>query len=129
MTSPAGTEQNKKTAIAFVEAMARTGIDVTVVTDDAQWWVPGTGWLSRGQFMKLVEMFGERVGGPVTLTIEGVTAEEDRVAVEAQAHAALKNGKTYRNTYHFLFIFRDGKICRAKEYNDTLHVREVLWTA
>jgi hypothetical protein len=124
-----GTEQNRKTAVAFVESMARTGIDSRVVTDDAQWWVPGTGWLSRVEFMKLVEMFGKRVSGPVTLTIEGVTAEDDRVAVEAQAHAPLQNGKIYRNTYHFLFIFRDGKICRAKEYNDTLHAREVLWTA
>jgi ketosteroid isomerase-like protein len=122
------TEQNRKIAIAFVESMPRTGIDGNVVTDDAQWWVPGTGWLSRAQFMKLVEGFGERVDGPVTLTVEGVTAEGDRVAVEAQAHAALKNGKIYRNTYHFLFIFRDGKICQAKEYNDTLHAREVLWT-
>jgi ketosteroid isomerase-like protein len=121
-------EQNRKIAIAFVESMPRTGIDGNVVTDDAQWWVPGTGWLSRAQFMKLVEGFGERVAGPVTLTVEGVTAEGDRVAVEAQAHAALKNGKIYRNTYHFLFIFRDGKICQAKEYNDTLHAREVLWT-
>jgi uncharacterized protein len=123
------TEENRKRAIAFVEAMARTGIDLSVVTDDAQWWVPGTGWLSRAEFMKLVERFGERLDGPVALTIEGVTAEADRVAVEAQAHATLKNGKIYRNTYHFLFIFRDGKIWRAKEYNDTLHVREVLWTA
>ena len=122
------TEQNRKIAIALVESMPRTGIDGNVVTDDAQWWVPGTGWLSRAQFMKLVEGVGERVAGPVTLTVEGVTAEGDRVAVEAQAHAALKNGKTYRNTYHFLFIFRDGKICQAKEYNDTLHAREVLWT-
>jgi ketosteroid isomerase-like protein len=121
------TEQNKKTAIAFVESMPQTGIDVNVVTDDAQWWIPGTGWLTRAQFMTLVEKFGERVGGPVTLTIQGVTAEGDRVAVEAQAHAALKNGKIYRNTYHFLFMFRDGKICQAKEYNDTLHAREVLW--
>jgi uncharacterized protein len=122
------TEQNRKTAIAFVESMPKTGIDVNVVTDDAQWWVPGTGWLSRAQFMVLVEKFGERVAGPVTLTVQGVTAEGDRVAVEAEAHAALKNGKIYRNTYHFLFIFRDGKICQAKEYNDTLHAREVLWT-
>jgi hypothetical protein len=91
------TEQNKKTAIAFVESMPRTGIDVNVVTDDAQWWVPGTGWLSRAEFLKLVEMFGERVDGPVTLTIQGVTAEGDRVAVEAQSHAVLKNGKIYRN--------------------------------
>jgi ketosteroid isomerase-like protein len=121
------TEQNRKTAIAFVESMPQTGIDFNVVTGDVQWWVPGTGWLSRAQFMELVEKFGERVAGPVTLTIEGVTAEGDRVAVEAQAHALLKNGRIYRNTYHFLFMFRDGKICQAKEYNDTLHAREVLW--
>jgi NAD(P)-dependent dehydrogenase (short-subunit alcohol dehydrogenase family) len=43
------TEENRKRAIAFVEAMACTGIDLSVVTDDAQWWVPGTGWLSRAQ--------------------------------------------------------------------------------
>lgn len=122
------TEQNRKTAIAFVESVAQTGIDFNVVTDDARWWVPGTGWLSRAQFMDLVEKFAERVGGPVTLSVQGVTAEGDRVAVEAQSHAPLKNGRIYRNTYHFLFIFRDGKICQAKEYNDTLHAREVLWT-
>jgi uncharacterized protein len=38
----------------------------------------------------------------------------------------MKNGKTYQNTYHSLFIVRDGKIQSAKEYLDTIHANEVL---
>ena len=36
------------------------------------------------------------------------------------------NGKTYNNTYHFLFVFRDGKICLSKEYNDSAHAAWAL---
>ena len=50
----------------------------------------------------------------------------DRVAVEAESHGDLKNGKTYNNTYHFLFVFRDGKICLTKEYNDTAYAAAAL---
>ena len=38
------------------------------------------------------------------LILTGITAEGDRVAIEAQGYAKLKNGKTYENLYHFLFI-------------------------
>ena len=57
---------------------------------------------------------------------KGLTAEGDRVAVEAESYAKMKNGKTYQNTYHFLFIVRDGKIQSVKEYLDTIHANAVL---
>jgi ketosteroid isomerase-like protein len=38
----------------------------------------------------------------------------------------MKNGKTYQNLYHFLFVVRDGKIQSVKEYLDTMHAADVL---
>ena len=55
-------------------------------------------------------------------------AEGDRVAVEAESHGELKNGKTYNNTYHFLFVFRDGKIRRDEAVAQRAVAREVLKT-
>jgi ketosteroid isomerase-like protein len=37
-----------------------------------------------------------------------------------------QNGRTYHNQYHFLFILRDGKIVRMKEYLDTMLAHEFL---
>ena len=65
-----------------------------------------------------------KVGQRVTPT--GITAEGDRVAVEAESYAKMKNGKTYQNTYHFLFIVKSGKIEAVKEYLDTIHAQDVL---
>jgi ketosteroid isomerase-like protein len=60
------------------------------------------------------------------MTVEGSTAECDRVAVEAESHANLKNGKLYHNHYHFLMLFRAGKIAEVHEHNDSAHVAEIF---
>ena len=117
---------NTETALKFVESMSRGEMDLSLLTDDIQWWVPGRGTMSRDDFFALAAGFASLVEGHITLTVHGVTAEGDRVAVEAESHGKLKNGKTYNNTYHFLFVFRDGKICLSKEYNDSAHANAVL---
>jgi ketosteroid isomerase-like protein len=58
--------------------------------------------------------------------IGAVTAEDDRVAVEVEVEGVAPNGKLYNNTFHYLFRFRDGKICQVKEYVDTYHAAEVF---
>ncbi|HEX4504772.1 MAG TPA: nuclear transport factor 2 family protein [Alphaproteobacteria bacterium] len=117
---------NKETALKFVESMSRGDMDLSLLTDDIQWWVPGRGTMSRDDFFALAAGFQSLIEGKISLTVHGVTAEGDRVAVEAESHGKLKNGKTYNNTYHFLFVFRDGKICLSKEYNDSAHANSVL---
>ncbi len=59
-------------------------------------------------------------------TIEGMTAEGDRVAIEAESHGEHESGRVYHNQYHFLMVIRDGRIQEFKEYLDTEHAREVL---
>ena len=62
----------------------------------------------------------------VRFTIKGITAEGERVAVEADSEGLHVSGKLYTNQYHFLFRFRDGKVVEFKEYMDTERVTEIL---
>ncbi len=59
-------------------------------------------------------------------SVINMTAEGDRVAVEAQSEGEHISGKIYSNQYHFLFQFRDGKLLKLKEYMDTEQVTDVL---
>jgi ketosteroid isomerase-like protein len=58
--------------------------------------------------------------------IHRITAEDDRVAVEAESFATHVSGKPYNNKYHFLMRYRDGKLLEFKEYMDTELVTDVL---
>ena len=55
-----------------------------------------------------------------------MTAEDDSVAVEAESEGMHVSGVMYQNFYHFLFIFKDGKVLLLKEYMDTEKVTDVL---
>ena len=119
-------EANKKIALRMIEQISLGIIDDELVTPDAYWWVPGQGNLTRAQFQTLVDGFGKlrkKLGG---IKVTGVTAEGDRVAVEAEAEIELVNDKIYQNTYHFLFLFKNGKICCSKEYNDSHYAAEMF---
>ena len=62
----------------------------------------------------------------IRFTIQAMTAEGERVAVEASSEGQHVSSVLYTNQYHFLFIFRAGKIVEFKEYMDTERVTEVL---
>ena len=64
--------------------------------------------------------------GGISFEFLNLTAEDDRVAVEAKGRSTEVSGKEYNNEYHFLIFFRDGKVCRMKEYLDTKLAEEVL---
>lgn len=59
-------------------------------------------------------------------TIHAISAEGNRVAVEATGEGRHISGQHYVNHYHFLFTWRDGKLLELKEYMDTEAVTEVL---
>ena len=62
----------------------------------------------------------------ITFTVIAMTAEGERVAVEAESYGKHVSGRTYINKYHFLFVFRDGKLVHLKEYMDTEPVTDIL---
>ena len=125
-------EENKRIVLGLFENMSSgNGAAVmNALADSATWWVAGnfplSGTKTKAQFGELVGNLGANIDGALRVTPTGVTAEGDRVAVEAESHAKMKNGKTYQNKYHFLFVVRDGKIQQVKEYLDTMHANDVL---
>jgi len=107
-------------AIALLEAL-RTGDRQAIVSlfhQDARWWVLGRGYKPVNELIDITcEMAKSSQSRP--MTILGTTSEGSRVAIEAQGHVVLADGKHYDNTYHFLFLFADDRIIEGREYLDT----------
>ncbi|MGH8014401.1 MAG: nuclear transport factor 2 family protein [Candidatus Binataceae bacterium] len=125
-------EDNKRIVMGLFENMNAGKADAVMgaLADSATWWVAGnfplSGTKTKAQFGELIAGLGSQLDGALKLTPSGVTAEGDRVAVEAESMAKLKNGRTYNNKYHFLFVVRNSKIQEVKEYMDTMHANQVL---
>ena len=99
-------------------------------TDDATWSNGGSPpsttnpvEVMRGIIVDPMPIF---VTGGIDFTLHSMTAEEDRVAAEVSCHAELTTGRVYENQYHMLFRCRGGEIAEVKEYNDTLHARQIF---
>lgn len=127
-----GVEENKKIVLGFIENLSAGNAPAAfgALADSATWWVAGSfplsGTKTKAQFAELAGGLASKIDGGLRITPKGVTAEGDRVAVEAESYAKMKSGKTYQNLYHFLFTVRDGKIQAVKEYLDTMHANDVL---
>jgi ketosteroid isomerase-like protein len=52
------------------------------------------------------------IDGGLRVTPKGVTAEGDRVAVEAEAYEKMNSGQTYQNQYHFPSSFAMARFSR-----------------
>jgi uncharacterized protein len=120
-------EGNKKLVIRLIEDLSSGQLDQAfgAVAPDATWWVAGTPQpYTKQQYRDLCAQSHTIFKSGPLLTIKAVTAEDDRVALEAESDADLVNGKHYHNYYHFLFVIRDGRVIEAKEYLDTKHVAE-----
>lgn len=127
-----GIAENKALVTRFWEAFSAGRYDdaVAMLSDDATWWVAGntdlSGTYSKSEFAALLGQVTSLAPNGITVTPKLLTAEDDRVSVEAESHGAISNGKTYRNIYHFMMVVRDGRICAVREYLDTEHVTEVF---
>ena len=62
----------------------------------------------------------------IEFKITGITAENERVAVEVAGDAIHVSGKPYNNFYHFLLKIKNGKIIELKEYMDTQLASKIL---
>lgn len=126
-------DENRRAVEHFIEVFS-TGDSQAVtalMTEDATWWVAGTTGLSgtydRAAFAKLLASVNETCTGPIKLTPKGWTVDGERVAVESESLTHTKTGRTYNNQYHFLFLVRDGKIARIREYLDTMHAQSIFF--
>jgi ketosteroid isomerase-like protein len=126
------TERNKRIAVEFLQASAVHDAERFAATmcDDATYWTCGkphlfdyAGEKTKAEICAYMATPSIFVGG-VTVTFGAITAEGDRVAVEAETRGVMPDGRVYTNVYHYLFTFRGQKILRVKEYLDTQSAAE-----
>lgn len=128
------TADNKSLVTKFWENFSASQFDdaLAMLTDDATWTVMGTtalsGTYSKTEFTKLLGEVGGNAPKGIQVTPSQLTAEDDRVSMEAESYGEISNGKTYKNIYHFMIVCRDGKIAKVREYLDTEHVTEIFGT-
>jgi ketosteroid isomerase-like protein/quinol monooxygenase YgiN len=129
--------ENREVVERFLRSFATGDTDAIVghMSDDATYWVSGsregTGTGVATPKSAFAEMHRRGADLYVDRRLEIVpkawTVQGERVAVEAQGFSELTNGRRHDNTYHFLFVVRDGKIAEVREYNDTdLMFRSVM---
>lgn len=127
--------ENKKIVESFFTLFSNGKIDdaFSLVSDDVQWWVPGTfpfsGTRTKGQYLNVVSNIRNGFPKGFKLIVKSMIAEGRVVAAEVESHGQHINGKEYKNLYHFLIkLNTDGKFIEVKEYMDTLHLYMLLKT-
>ena len=125
------TDQNKKITKEFFRALS-TGSDqyLDFYTDESIIWTAGGNAIGGTRTKKEVVSFSQNILSAfptgITFNITGLTAEDERVAVEISGEAIHASGETYNNQYHFLLRIKDGKILELKEYMDTQLAAKIL---
>lgn len=123
---------NKRLVEELFEALSRADSAAVdrMYGEDFTLWTSGTlpfsGTFDKAQSMRNLGLVLGLFPQGLKFTIDAMTAEGDRVAVEAQSDGLHVSGKRYHNRYHFLLVIRDGQVRQFKEYMDTAHAREVL---
>jgi hypothetical protein len=132
VASPSLEERNKALARSFLEAVSRADTDAIVAAyaPDGICWTAGTMPISGSFGVEQIAAASLGVLGAfpkgLAFTLHALTAEGDRVAIEAESRGEHVSGKLYNNKYHFLMRVRDGKIAEWREYMDTMHANDVL---
>lgn len=123
---------NKKRVEAFFAAMSRSdsAAIVAAYADDGYVQTMGhtliSGKYTKAQISAAAGAIFETFPQGIHFTINAMTAEGERVAVEAESDGMHVSGKRYQNQYHFLFLFRNGQLITLKEYMDTERVTDIL---
>ena len=125
-------ERNKGIARQFIENLTNNNVPAIIESydDDVRLYTMGntliSGVVNKTQAKEFAGQVLNAFPQGIKFVIHNLTAEEDRVAIEAESSAIHASGKSFNNKYHFLMRLRDGKIVTLTEYMDTELVTEVL---
>lgn len=125
-------EENKELARQMLQALTNADVDWVRehYAEDFQIWVTGSLPFSGTNdkpgalagMPAVLDLFPEGL----TFSVRDMTAEGEKVAIEASSRGKTFRGDQYEQEYHFLMRARGGKIVEWKEYMDTEHARKVL---
>ena len=129
-------ERNKEVVLRFLEATGRNDAQTVAacVDPDGVSVAKGTSKFKGPRRFGLniadtIEAFKKIIPSGLRYRICSVTAEDDRVVVQAEGDALTHDGRPYCNEYCFVCTVKDGKLVRVDEYFCTKMADEVLWPA
>ncbi len=122
-----GIEENKAVVHQWVRhwnANDHQAIAELYDDDNFDWRISGLSPVSHKYGKaEIVALIGQTFATPMKerlrLRVKNLTAEDDRVALEAEGSGVYLDGSRFRNFYHLLFTIHDGKIVRGRAYLDT----------
>lgn len=125
-------ERNKQSVLDFFELMNRGDAEALAdsYAEGGEVQTKGRTLISGTYGKEQVRAFASQIydafPNGIAFEVVSMTAEENRVSVEAVSQGDHVSGQLYTNEYHFLFEFEAGKIRRLKEYMDTERATDIL---
>ena len=117
---------NNALAQAYLAAVTAGDLPDSLLTDDMTAWLTTQGPISKAAYQGAIRLFARMAQSPIRFTVDALTAEDDRVVIEAHSQATLINGEEYGNTYVFSLRVRDGRIAWIAEHFNELIAQEKL---
>ena len=118
---------NYAVAEAYLAAVTAGDLPDSLLTDDMSAWLTTQGPISKAAYQGAIRLFARMAQSPIRFTVDAMTAQDDRVVIEAHSQATLINGEAYGNTYVFSIRVRDGRIAWIAEHFNPFIAKEKLF--
>ena len=131
-----GVEENKQLVRDTWGAVSKGDVEgfMARLADDVTWTFFGSHRFAgtfRGKDELVAKLFtplGEVLADGIKVHIDTLTAEGERVVLEARGEAQTKDGRAYDNSYCIVVTVRDGRVSQVREYLDAELVTRVFGT-
>jgi uncharacterized protein len=110
----------------FFAAVAAGNLPDDLLTPDMTAWGTTLGPVDKAAYQQVIRLLARITAGPLTFTIDSITAEEDRAVAEVRSQGTLVDGSDYSNTYVFVFRIREGRLASVAEHYNALIVQDKL---
>lgn len=111
---------------AFFAAITAGELPDALLTPDMTGWITTQGTLDKATYQGLVRLLARMTDGPLHVTVDAITAQDDRIVVEARSTGRLVNGEDYAQTYVYVLRMRGGLIASVAEHYNALVAQEKL---
>lgn len=126
--------KNKKTAEKYFNAMVAGNFAEMnkLKAPDCVYWLSGEkswafgGYQTLENQAKLWDTVAERFPEGMKMTLQSITADEQRTALYVHIRGTRKDGRIYENNVMLLLTFKDDLISGLYEYLDTIMVNELF---
>ena len=118
---------NHAVAAAYLSAVTAGDLPDSLLTDDMTAWLTTQGPISKAAYQGAIRLLARMCQSPIRFTVDAITAEDDRVVIEAHSQATLIDGQEYANTYVFSLRVRNGRIAWIAEHYNPLIAQEKLF--